>query len=274
MAAAPFEMQAEILKAAADVRRHVVQPEADPDSPLVADRDAAIAAGRGDIMDRVVIVADLWTLVASEQIKAAAVMIAEEDPGPVLIGLSPLLRSVVEHSAATVWVLDPEIRGEIRAARAALYFLRGLEDSTKAASHLGGHGNPSHVEAKKQFRSLRKELVKEFPNETDLTVSPPIIAGQPLPTPTGPVLHYGRRWGTEKEWEGIYDYLCAAANHPNMLAFELLEDASGLIDRFCQAMISPYVKALQHFADYCGFPRQELDQFVDTVQATWPASQT
>jgi hypothetical protein len=260
MADAPFDMQAQILKDAADVRRHVVQPDVNPDSPLAADRDAATVAGRGDIMDRVVIVADLWTLVASEQIKAAATMIAEEDPGPVLIGLSPLLRSVVEHSAATVWVLDNEVPGEIRAARAALYFLRGLEDSTKVASHLGGHGNPSHVEAKKQLRMLRKEIVKEFPDATDLTASPPKIAGEPLPKPTDPVLHYGRRWGTEKQWEGIYDYLCAAANHPNMLAFELLEDAGGLIDRFCQAMISPYVKALQHFADYCGFPRQELDQ--------------
>jgi hypothetical protein len=147
--APPFAMQAALLKAAADVRRLVVQPDIGPNSPQAADRDAAIAAGRGNIMDRVVIVADLWTLVASEQIKAAAVMIAEEDPGPVLIGLSPLLRSVVEHSAATVWVLDNEVAGEIRAARAALYFLRGLEDSTKAASHLGGHGNPSHVEAKR-----------------------------------------------------------------------------------------------------------------------------
>ena len=90
----PFEMQAALLKAAADVRRLVVQPDIGPNSPQAADRDAAIAAGRGDIMDRVVIVADLWTLVASEQMKAAGGDDrGEEDPGPVLIGLSPLLRS-------------------------------------------------------------------------------------------------------------------------------------------------------------------------------------
>jgi hypothetical protein len=52
-------------------------------------------------MDRPVILADLWTLSASEQIRAAAVMIGEDEPGPVLIGMSPLLRSVVEHSTAT-----------------------------------------------------------------------------------------------------------------------------------------------------------------------------
>ena len=46
--------------------------------------------GGGDIMDRVVIVADLWTLVASEQMKAAAAStVGEEDPGPVLISGVP-----------------------------------------------------------------------------------------------------------------------------------------------------------------------------------------
>jgi len=55
-----------------------------------------------------------------------------------------------------------------------------------------------------------------------------------------------------------------------MLAFELLEDAGGLIDRFCLAMISPYVKAFEQFAGYCGLPRAELDQFIELVQATWP----
>ena len=223
-------------------------------------------------MDRTLVVADLWTLVASEQIKAAAVMIGEEDPGPVLIGLSPLLRSVVEHSAAVAWVLDNQVAGEVRAARAALYYLRGLEDSTKAAAHLGGSGNPSHLEAKKQFRELRKLLAKEFPDSTDLTASPVVIAGEAMPSPSGPVLHYGDRWGTGNQWKGVYDYLCAAANHPNMLAFELLEDTKGLIDRFCQAMVSPYVRALQYFAQYCGFPQAKLTEFVELAQQTWPAS--
>ena len=36
-------------------------------------------------------------------------------------------------------------------------------------------------------------------------------------------------------------------------------------------MISPYVKALQHYADYCGFPRSELDAFVASAQEVWPA---
>jgi hypothetical protein len=270
MGVPPFQTQSDVLRAAAAVRQHVVQPNINPVSPQAVDNRDALAAGRGTVMDRPVLVADLWTAVAAVQIGAAAVMIGAEDPGSVLIGMSPLLRSVLEHSAATVWVLDNQVGPEIRAARAALYHLRGLEDSTKAASHLGGHGNKSHAEARAQLRALRKVLVKQFPNGTDLTVSPPVIAGERSPSPTGPVLHYGERWGIDKEWEGIYDYLSAAANHPNMLTFELLGDADGLIDRFCLAMISPYVKALQHFADYCGFPRAELDQFVDLVRATWP----
>jgi hypothetical protein len=270
MTTAPFQTQAAVLLAAANVRRHVVQSNVGPTSPQAVDKQAALAAGRGDIMDRPVVVADLWTLVASEQIKAAAVMIGEADPGLVLIGMSPLLRSVVEHSAATVWVLDNRESAETRAARAALYYLRGLEDSTRAASHLGGRGNPSHLEARAQLRELRKTLATEFPDGTNLTSSPPVIAGERSPSPTDPVLHYGERWGTKEQWEGVYDYLCAAANHPNMLAFELLEGTDDLIDRFCQTMISPYVKALQHYSDYCGFPRSDLDQFVEMVQKTWP----
>jgi hypothetical protein len=29
-------------------------------------------------------------------------------------------------------------------------------------------------------------------------------------------------------------------------------------------------RALQHYADYCGFPRSDLDQFVELIQKTWP----
>lgn len=265
-----FAQRTAVLAAAADVRRHIVQPDIPPTAPHAVDHRDAVAAGRGAIMQRPIVVADLWTLVASEQIRAASVLVGQDDPGPVLIAMSPLLRSVIEHAAATVWVLDNRVGPEIRAARAALYYLRGLDDSTRSAAHLGGHGNPSHTEAKKQFRALRKTLCAEFPDGTDLTVTPATIAGEKSPSPTSPVLHYGERWGTEMEWEGIYDYLSGAANHPNMLAFELLDGTDGLIDRFCQAMISPYVKALQHYADYCGFPRQALDEFVTLVQETWP----
>lgn len=252
------------------MRGHVVQPAPKFTSPQAADNKDALNAGRGAVMDRPVLLADLWTAVASEQINATAVMIGSKDPGPVLIGMSPLLRSVIEHSAATVWVLDPKVGPEIRAARAALYYLRGSEDSVKAAAQLGGSGNQLHLEKRAELRALKRILANEFPNNTDVNASPPLIAGEKSPSPTGPVLHYGNRWGVDKEWEGIYDYLSAAANHPNIVAFELLRDTAELLDRFCLAMISPYVKALQHFADYCGFPRAELDRLVDLVQATWP----
>lgn len=75
----------------------------------------------------------------------------------------------------------------------------------------------------------------------------------------------------EKLWEGVYDYLCGAGNHPNLMAVELLEDTDGLVDRFCQAMILPHFRALCYYAQYCGFHGGDLMNYLTLVQTTWPA---
>ena len=269
MSVSPFRVQADVLRVGAEIRDRTVRA-IDPKSPHALAHEQAVAAGRSDIMDRPVFLADLWTRVAAEQIRATATMIDQEDPGFVLPAMSPLVRSVIEHSTATTWILDEQVAGEIRAARAALYFYRGMEDAVKTAAHLGGAGNKRHLEAKKQFREFRKVLAKEFQNDTNLDVSPIVISGEKFPTPMGPVLHHGGRWGDQKQWEGVYDYLWGAGNHPNLMAVELLEDTKGLIDRFCQAMISPYFHALCYYAQYCGFPDDDLARYLTLVQETWP----
>ena len=80
--------------------------------------------------DRVVLVGDLWTLIASDQLGAVGTLLR----GGEILGLFPVLRSSIEHSCAAFWVLDALVSPEVRAARAALVVDRSNEELKKAAA--------------------------------------------------------------------------------------------------------------------------------------------
>ena len=239
-------------------------PRADLPLDSMATHYAELAlAERGTtaITDRVIVLADLWTLVAAEQLASMAALIRA---GEHVFGLFPLARSVVEHSAAVVWVLAPDLSVEQRCARAALAIDRSNEELVTASAHLADKSNETYKARRAAMRELREQVVTEFPDYTDLAASPKTIAGETPVSPTALVRHFAEAAGfNPREWEGIYDYLCAAANHPTLAAFEFFseEGQSGhlptmsedFLDRLIRAVISPCLMALQGYAAYCGW---------------------
>ena len=70
----------------------------------------------------------------------------------------------------------------------------------------------------------------------------------------------------------MYDYLCTTATHPTLAALEWLAPVEGggvFIDtsidalaRMLRAGLVPFLKAVEHYAGYCGIDAVELDAVV------------
>lgn len=224
--------------------------------------------GTTALTDRIIVVLDLWTVVAGEQLAAMAAVIRAQEH---VFGLFPLARSIIEHSAASVWVLDPDVSPERRCARAALAVDRSNEELVVAAAHLANKQNDVYQERRRAMRDLRAQLLIEFPEGTDLQTTPKVIAGEDLLSPTAAVRAFAEAAGFDpREWEGIYDYLCAAANHPTLAAFEFFGESEedrrqaptmseDFLERLARAVVAPYLMALQGYSAYCGWDASIVD---------------
>jgi hypothetical protein len=261
------------------VRRALTRPDIPGDSP--AAHYAALAQeerGTAALTDRVVILADLWTLVAGEQIASVAALLRADE---YVFGVFPLARSVIEHSTAVVWVLDPTCTAEQRCARAALVMDRSNEELVTASAHLADKTNPTYKARRDEMRRHRDDVQAQFPDGTDLDVHPKSIAGQSLLSPTDLVRHFAEAAGYDpREWEGIYDYLCAAANHPTLAAFEFFGEVSegghlptmsdDFVERLVRAMLAAYLMALQGYAAYCGWDQASVLELRDRSEQLFP----
>jgi hypothetical protein len=131
-----FERLAEIAGVLAEarvVRQALLQPEPAAESPakheLSTAPEASVAA-----VKRLITSADLWTLVAADQLFGLSLLVRN---GETVFSLFPILRSIVEHGASVAWILDDESDAHTRAARASLAALRSQEELAKAASRMG-----------------------------------------------------------------------------------------------------------------------------------------
>lgn len=261
------------------VRRGLTRPDIPADSP--AAHYAALAEeerGTAELTDRVVILTDLWTLVGGEQLASMAALLRADE---YVFGLFPLARSVIEHSAAVVWVLDPACSVEERCARAALAMDRSNEELVTASAHLADKKNDTYRARRDAMRQHRADVQEQFPEGTDLEAHPKSIAGQALLPPTGLVKHFANSGGyNPREWEGIYDYLCAAANHPTLAAFEFFDEAAeedhlpimteDFLERLVRAVLATYLMALQGYAAYCGWDEGAVQALRDQSQEFFP----
>ena len=253
------------------VRSKVVARDPAPDS--MAEWD--LAACKKDIgtaapVERVILCADLWTSIAANQLMGIGVLLYRRDT---LFATFPILRSVIEHGAATTWVMDDKIDSRERAKRAALAALRSEEEMVKVSAKLGGRGTDTNKAAKAQFRALREAIKVEF---GDLVESGGwSIDGVSLPKPTEMIEHFGGRWGDARQWSGMYDYFCATANHPSLSAFEYATlDGSGssgftasldMVQRLVRAALVPYLKSMEYLCAYMGWDRSALDTYIDRI---------
>lgn len=256
------------------VRLSLPRPEPAADSPASYFAELARRErGSTKIADQVIVVATLWTLIAGDQLYGLAALIRSR----AVFALFPVLRASIEHSCLSIWVLDPDptVTPEVRCARAALATERSHEELVNAAAHLGGKQSDVYKEHRRMLKAFRADIAQQFPEGTDIDKK--VIAGQRLASPTEVMHHYGSRWGDAREWEGIYGYLCATANHPTLAANEfLVATPEGLridfplesLERFLRLALIPYLKALEHYAVFCGWDRSGLAALmVDADQA-------
>jgi hypothetical protein len=244
-----------------------------PDSPASGDVEACESElGTREPVSRVIRCADLWTAIAADQLSGLGLLIAD---GSTVFSMFPIVRSVIEHSAATVWVLDPDVSPRVRALRAALATVNSEEEACKASARLGGRGNEVHTASRRRLQDLRAAIQREF--GTEASGGGDVLIAEGLPRPGEIVRHYGARWGDERQAEGVYDYLCATGNHPSLMGFEYVTvdettgltgfDASDMIERLARAALVPYMKALEHFVQYMGWGQSALDRFHTDVES-------
>lgn len=265
---------ADVLAEARVVREALLQAEPGDDSQ--ATHELAIAPERSvSAVKRLIAIADLWTLVAGDQLYGLSLLVRD---GTTVFSLFPILRSVFEHSASVAWVLDAEVDIQARTARAALAELRSQDEAAKAASRMGGKGSETHMEAKERRTRLRADVEAEF---GPFELSPLQLVGETLPAPTDLIKEFGKRWGDEREWVGVYDYLCQTANHPSLLAAEYFDwtnptagatISADILNRLLRAALVPYLRALQYLCAYMGWPTEPLDSYFEDVNRVVPAS--
>lgn len=238
---------------------------------------AAAQLGTDEPIRRVIRVADLWTLIAADQIHGLALLY---EAGDSMFSVFPIVRSIIEHSAACTWVLDPSCATPERAARAAVYHLESATAMLPAASHMGGgKGTGAFKSARAVLVELRAKILAEFPNDT--TIDPIKVNGVTRASPTAIVAGLGQDEVSRKEWSGIYDYLCCTATHPNLSAFEFFGVAgNGLVscqlsDDFAKKLLragcAAFNEALRHVVSYCGWPAEAIEEFVDGIDRVFAA---
>ena len=234
---------------------------------------AVAQLGTDEPVRRVIRAVDLWTSIAADQLHGVAVLY---EAGDTVFSFFPIMRSVIEHSAACTWILDPSRSSLDRAARAAVVHLESATAVLPAVSHMGGgKGTPQFRAAKAARKRLFAEIKAEFPNETSLD-EPIAVNGVRRASPTDIVAGLGEDDIRRTEWGGIYDFLCCTATHPNLTAFEFYEfgpDGSvsaqaddEFVRRFLRAGCSAYNDALRHVVSYCGWPADAIEEFVDGIE--------
>lgn len=267
------EDAAALLADARFLRTGFVQPDPGPESLAKYELDHAVEAfGSTMPIERLIHCVDLWTVITSDQLYGLSRLIHD---GTTVFPIFPILRSVIEHSAWIAWVLDDQCDARKRAARASLAVLRSQEELHKAASRMGGKGTPTEQAAKGRLKQTRLDTGQEFGS---LILDPLQLDGNPIPSPTDVIESFGTRWGDAREWMGMYDYLCGTANHPSLNAdeyFDLSDPAhpiahisDDLLNRLLRAGLVPYLKSLEYFCGYMGWPTTGLDAYIDRVNDT------
>ncbi len=103
-----------VISSAADLRRRIWCRDLDPASPAAGElASTAAELGTDEPIRRLVVLADLWTMVASDQLGALATLVGSKQN---LLGVFPIARSIIEHCATVLWVLAPDLKTRTRGA--------------------------------------------------------------------------------------------------------------------------------------------------------------
>lgn len=136
----------------------------------------------------------------------------------------PLVRSIIEHAAHTVWVLgDGRGAANDMLARAYLEEFASWEFAKQAAGRMGSKTSPDYEHAERRWKTIRDRAIAAFPGTTPTDLGGPArtLSGQTLPGPEEAVqqlfdLIYREAGGTvdARQAQGMYAFLCSGT-HPS-----------------------------------------------------------
>ena len=133
----------------------------------------------------------------------------------------PLIRSIIEHAAHTIWVLgDPADTANNMLARAYLEEFASCEYAKLAAERMGLESSADHAQ---RWKTVRARAMAAFPDATRADLCEDggrTLAGQKLPGPDAVVqqmFDYIHRTAggtaTSRQAAGVYAYFCGGT-HP------------------------------------------------------------
>lgn len=254
-----------LLKDACEVRNVMWQEEPHPSTHGQQDiSKAKHLYGSAEPGRRIYELANLWLIIAAEEIRGVGVLIEERRSWPAMF---PLIRANIEHCGAVLWLTDKDASLETRAARAATAMLDGRERELGVAAKIAP-GSPEHGAAKQRLG----ELIKQIESESGpVGHNPWSVQGERMIGPTKCAALIGERTGNPAEWTGIYGYLCGMGVHPG-LAFggALRPNGPGqaqivmsdhYLERFIGACVHPFLMALGAVASSMGWERALFDDY-------------
>jgi hypothetical protein len=252
-----------LLKDAPVVRQQVHQSGTVPASAAEHDLNSAEGQlGTRRPIERIIRLVDLWSLVAAEQLHDVGVLLEGHSS---VFGIFPNIRGVIEHGAWVTYLLDNQVAPMARARRAALATLESEEKVVAAAAHMTSKDDAAYVARKAGLDKLKETLAEEFPG---FDAASRMIDGEAVAKPSEVIKFFGERFGDERQWFGMYEYLCGTANHPSENPFEFfglradgtveLGLSSSLLNRLVRAGISPFVSALRCMCGYLSWPSEPV----------------
>ena len=267
-----------MLAAARSLRTEVFRAAPSADSPATHDlQESQKSLGSRRPVERAVLCGDLWTAIAADHLYGASLVLRDGTTG---FGLFPLLRSVVEHCTLAVWVLDERVTAPIRGARAAVCEVRSAEGETASTSHMYGRDSDYFRDARRRLTQIQEEIKSEEAGFAALGLT--VEYGKP-PKPTDIVMDYGARLGNPVVWQGVYDFMCSMATHPNLDAVGLasvtpegVSTGFTLPSRFIKSLlpyaIRPYLAAISRLGAYMGWEwREQVDAYSGRVDSVLSA---
>jgi hypothetical protein len=256
------EKLARLLDLAASVRAMSWNAMPEPSSAAAHElADVFAQLGTDRPIRRVAALVDLWTLIGSDQMASAATVLRS---GTGQLGVFPIARSIIEHAGATLWVLAPQLSTRSRGARAALAARKSAEETCRAMAHLHDKGSEQHLHAHRALKELREALCEDFGVATGDEAA---IFEEKLASPTEMVSEVGAPTNETRRWQGVYDYLCAVANHPTLRVFDFIDtDAqpptmelpAAFVETLTRACLSAHLTALDATLHYFGWDKTQL----------------
>lgn len=261
---------AALLRDGEGLRRQLLLADPASASPARHDLDAAAKdLGTSEAVERVIRLADLWTLIEAEHLRGIGVLLQD---GNTVFPMFPLLRAVIEHAAWVCWLLDPEADSRERARRAALAHLRSDQEILGVAKRWAGADTAEYRAAKKQLDDTRASIDRDFDH---LDTQVPTVDGEKIATPTKVVEHLGAHLGDARQWRGTYEYLCGTANHPSQNAFEFVEAGESgktylaltgdFVNRMMRVAVVAFLHSLTHMTSYLGWPTEPIRAYQERV---------